>query len=283
VRNVPDIGVFHPQVVHFVIALLFVGVACRIIAFSGKPKFLNSAATLLILLGTAASVVAVKSGEDAHGPAERIPGAREAVLDHEEWGERTRNVFLAVAALEIITLLLMKREGAARVFRWGSAAIGLVGAFLLYEAAEHGGEIVYSYAGGVGTRSGEAEDVERLLIAGLHQKATLEREAGNKEEAARLIEEMARQRPTDIEIQLTYASSLLTDRGDPSASMGRLQAIRIPEGNETLDVRHGMIMADVYQALNQPDSARLFLEALAQRYPESPRLRTRLDRMRAGS
>jgi len=228
-------------------------------------------------------VAAVKSGDDAHGPAQRIPGARDVVLEHEEWGERTRDVFLAVATLEIITLLLMKRPGAARVFRRGSAAIGPVGAFLLYQAAEQGGDVVYAYAGGVGTRSGQPEDVQRLLIAGLHHMSNLAQGAGNKEEAARLIEEMARQRPNDVEIQLTYAATLLSDRGDPNAGMGRLNAIRVPRGNQMLEVRHGMIMADVYEALSQPDSARLYLEALSQRYPQAGRLRTRLDRMRGGS
>src|SRR2546422_4555637 len=35
----------------------------------------------------------------------RVPGARAAVMEHEEWGERTRNIFLVVAALEIAALI----------------------------------------------------------------------------------------------------------------------------------------------------------------------------------
>ena len=98
----PDIGVFHPQIVHFVIALLMVGVVFRLISLTGKAQFTGAAALTLILIGTGAAVLAVKSGEDAHGPAERVPGARDAVGEHEEWGERTRNLFLVVAALELL-------------------------------------------------------------------------------------------------------------------------------------------------------------------------------------
>ena len=273
----PDIGVYHPQIVHFVVALLSVGVLCRVIAFRGKPKFLNGVATLLVVLGTLASVAAVRSGDDAHGPVERIPGANTAVTDHEEWGERTRNVFLGVAALELLALAFLKKEKIAALIRFGAVAGGLAGAFFLYETAEHGGELVYSYAGGVGTRSGEPEDVQRLLIAGLFNKANLERRENRPEEAARLMEELARQAPTNANVQLAYVRSLLTDRGDANAARGRLAALQFPE---TLELQRGMLLADVYLALGAADSAILALEPLAMKFPESARLRARLDSLR---
>ncbi len=62
----------------------------------------------LLLLGTGAAVIAVQSGGDAHGPVERVPGARDMVEEHEEWGERTRNVFFLVVALELLALILRK-------------------------------------------------------------------------------------------------------------------------------------------------------------------------------
>ena len=64
----------HPQVVHFAIALLFLGVPLRLISLTGKLAFTKHAATTLLLLGTVAAVVSVKSGTAAHGPVERIPG-----------------------------------------------------------------------------------------------------------------------------------------------------------------------------------------------------------------
>ena len=70
----PDIGVFHPIIVHFVIALLVIGIGLRWIWFTGKVPFAGSAAATLLVIGTLAAVLAVKSGEDGHGPTlEELP------------------------------------------------------------------------------------------------------------------------------------------------------------------------------------------------------------------
>jgi hypothetical protein len=103
---------------------------------------------------------------------ERIPGAREAVVEHEEWGKRTRNVFLVVALLEIVGLALSRKAPRPeRMMAIASAVIGVGGLVVLYEAGEHGGAIVYGYAGGVGTRWGDPQAVNRMFIAGAYQQA----------------------------------------------------------------------------------------------------------------
>ena len=71
---------YHPQFVHFTIALLVVGVVFRIISLIGRPAFVSPAAVSLLLAGTLAAALAVQSGVAAHGPVERIPGARQAVV-----------------------------------------------------------------------------------------------------------------------------------------------------------------------------------------------------------
>ena len=130
----PDIATLHPQVVHFVIALGLVGVALRLLSLITKPAWLSPAAAALIILAAGASVVAEKSGTAAHEAAERIPGARAAVQEHEKWGERTRNVLLAVAGLEILGLLLASRP-AGRPLRFVAAAGGLAAASRVADAA----------------------------------------------------------------------------------------------------------------------------------------------------
>ena len=118
-----SLAALHPQVVHFVIALLFAGVLARCVSLTGRAPFTGPAAAVLLLVGTGAAVLAVQSGTAAHGPVERVPGARAAVMQHEEWGERTRNIFLVVAALEIAALV-------PAVSRWRKgvlAASALVG------------------------------------------------------------------------------------------------------------------------------------------------------------
>ncbi|HEY9226622.1 MAG TPA: DUF2231 domain-containing protein, partial [Gemmatimonadaceae bacterium] len=170
----PNLGVFHPQVVHFAVVLLFVGVALRVLSFAIRRPFVNHAALWCLVFGTLAAVIAVKSGTDAHGPVERIPGVRDAVMEHEELGERARNIFFGVAALEVIALAFSAKPSTARFTRWayvGSAVVGIVGGVVLYEAAEHGGQLVYSYAGGPGLRTGAPKDLERLLVAGLYNQS----------------------------------------------------------------------------------------------------------------
>jgi len=69
----PDIRFYHPLVIHFVIALLIVGVAFRWGSFTTFIPFASGAAVALIVLGTLAAVVAVRSGEDASVFAEALP------------------------------------------------------------------------------------------------------------------------------------------------------------------------------------------------------------------
>ena len=68
----PDIGVLHPQIVHFVIALALVGVLLRIASLLFKASWLSPAAAALIIVSAGAAVLAAKSGTDAHGPADCI-------------------------------------------------------------------------------------------------------------------------------------------------------------------------------------------------------------------
>lgn len=287
----PDIGTFHPVIVHFVIALLAVGVICRLIALTGRLRFTGAMATTLIVLGTLASIVAVKSGDDAHGVPERIPGARDAVVNHEEWGERTRNLFIAIALLELIALgigrgyRLFGRGGPAEVAESGrhkvvkgmrvtTGILGCLGLFLLYETGEHGAEIVYGYAGGVGTRSGDPEDVQRLLVAGLFHNAMQDREAGRAQDAARLIAELERRNPNDPAIRLVSIESTLRDRNDPNGALAALRGFA-PGDDEALRRRAGMLRVDAFEAAGQVDSARAVIQALQREFPDNAGIRSR--------
>lgn len=274
----PDIGSLHPIVVHFAIALLVAGVVLRWISLTRKLPFTSPAAVLLILAGTAAALVAVKSGDDAHGAAERIPGVRPVVHEHEEYGERARNVFLAVAALEIAGLVLTRRQvKRAGLVLLASAVMGAVGLAFLYEAAEHGGELVYSYAGGVGTRTGEAEDVGRLLLAGLYHQARLDRERGRAGDAARLYALAAERFPENSDVQLLYADSLLKDAADGAAALELLRRLERPEGGFA-ELRYGLLLAEALKATGDVDAGRRELERLRESFPESRMLREALER-----
>lgn len=266
----PDIASFHPQIVHFIVVLGFVGVGLRLLSLVVKIEWIRPAATVALLAAAVTGVLAVKSGDEAHGPAERIPGAREAVQKHEAMGERARNIFLLVAGFEILALAMRKREKVRRLALVGSALTGIVAAFFLFEAAEHGGEVVYNYAGGVGTRSSYPEHVKNLLVAGLYNGARAEREAGDSADAARLTQELLRQMPDDFGVQLLAARSQLSDLHDPVAAMAALNQMQVPTDNARMALQAGILRSDVYLAMGFPDSARGVLQRLTEQFPDNP-------------
>ena len=263
-----SLGFYHPIIVHFVIALLFVGVGFRLASLTGKFQFADLGALTLILLGTAAAVLAVRSGHDAHGVVERIPGVRNAVGAHEEWGERARNAFLVVAFIEIVAFGLI-RTRYHRALLFLSAVAGVGACVVLYVAGDKGGDLVYEYAGGPGLRSGDSTDVHRLFLAGLYNEAMLDRKAGRSADAAQLIDEMARRFPQDTTVRLLAIEALITDRKDPKAALAALNTIAAPPGDagRFLRLRTGLLRADAFRAAGMADSAKAVTDSLSREFP----------------
>ncbi len=266
----PNIASFHPQIVHFIVVLGFIGVGLRLLSLVTKLEWIRPAATLALLAAAVAAVVGARSGDEAHEASERMPGARTAVQEHEELGEKTRNLFLVVAGFELLALAMRKNEKVRRVALVGSAVAGVVAAFFLFDAAEHGGELVYGYAGGVGTRSGKPEDIKHLLVAGLYNAARSDREAGDSASAARLTEELVRQMPGDPGVAFLAVRSLLVDRNDPAAAMAALDSLALPPDNPRLVLQSAMLRSDIFVAMGHPDSARAALQSVLQQYPDNP-------------
>lgn len=297
----PNIAALHPQVVHFVVASLMVGLPIYWLGFLRRPRFLRPMASVLLLVGTVAAVVAVKSGADAHGPAERLPDTRDLVVEHEELGERTRNIFAGVLLLELIALGVAWRAGgagasvmeveigsprdagastkrfAANALRVVAGIAWAVGVFQLYETAEHGGELVYEYAGGVGYRSGDQQDLARLLRAGLFAQSRVDREAGRSADAARLMREMTVRFPESLEVQLLGVESLVLDEKDGRGALDALAGLNISADNVRMLLRKQTYAFDAYMLLELPDSARAALDAVPPQYQESQGVRQRRE------
>lgn len=274
----PNIGAYHPIIVHFAIALLVLGVVFRWVSLTGRAPFTAPAAATCLLLGAAAAFLAVHSGTDAHGPVERIPGVREAVMDHEDAEHWARNVFLVVALLEIAALFAKRRSvQIARVALWGSAVVGIFGFAAILKAADKGGDLVYDYAGGVGTRSGDTADVNRLYLAGLYQAAQQARAQHDSARAAALFAQLEREFPTDTTVRLLAIESLMRDRDNPRAALAALARFPAGPDDRRLQLRIGYLKADAYVAGGKPDSARVVLERLGNAYPDMQgRIRERL-------
>ncbi|MFN2570131.1 MAG: DUF2231 domain-containing protein [Gemmatimonadales bacterium] len=279
--GVPNIGVYHPIIVHFAIVLLMVGVVFRLVSLTGRALFTGPAAATLLLAGALAVYLAVKSGTDAHGPVERMPGARQAVQDHEDAGEWARNLFLVVAVLELAALVARRRRvNIARGALWGSALVGVFGVAAMYKTAKRGGDLVYRYAGGVGTRSGDTADVSRLYLAGLYQQAQRARTAHDSSRAFALYGELQHQFPNDTTVRLLVIESQLHDRNDPRGALAALAPLSSSD-SQFLGLRVGLLKADAYIALGKPDSARATLQQLAVAFPDiAERMRGRIAQIK---
>jgi uncharacterized membrane protein len=273
---------YHPTIVPFAIALLPAGLVFRWLFLSGRAPFADHAARILLLAGILAAALAVHSGLAAHGPVERVPGSREAVDTHEGWGKRTLVVFLVVGGLEIVALGAA-RWGRSRPVLLASGVVGLLGLVCLFEAGEHGEELVYSYAGGVGIRDGNADDVGRLLLAGLYHQAQLHRKEGRREEAATLIDTAVHRFPGNLELQIVAAESRLVDRRDPAAALRALEEIHVPGADRRLRVRHALLTADALVAAGQPEGARALLLTLQAQLPDDARLKKKLEEVQAAA
>lgn len=278
----PNIAAIHPQVVHFVVALVIVGVLFRIAGLFVRAAWLSPAALTLVALGAAASLVAVRSGTDAHGPVERVPGARAAVVAHEEWGERARNAILILLVVEAVAAAVSARAvSRARVAQVASAVVGVIVAGVLYRAGDLGGELVYGYAGGIGIRSGNPADVNHALIAAAHHQANLDRQSGRSQDAAALLDMVADRFPEQLELQIARAEATLSDRKDPSGALARLDAIRLPTEDTRLRIRAALARSGALASAGDVTAARQVLETLRSEFPANAQLQRRIAELQA--
>jgi uncharacterized membrane protein len=284
-----ELGALHPIVVHFALALLVAGVLFRCawligaLLRSGRLGFAGPTAAVLLLAGTLAAALAVKSGELASGDAEGIPGAAAAVEEHEEWAEWTLRLFVVVSLLEASALALRRSGRLPPALRTASGILGLAGLFLVYETGEHGGQLVYSHAAGVGTRSGDPRDVGRLLLAGLYQQSVLDRTEGRTEEARGLLELAAARFPEHVEVQLLVAEFQLEDEKDPARALATLRGLTVPKDDGRLRLRHGILTVDALLALDRLPEARATLEQVRREAPDSGLVQIRLQRLQGAA
>ena len=277
----PSLASFHPVIVHFAIGLAVAGVLLRWLWLSGRVGWAGPAAAALLLTSAVVVFAAARSGVDAHGPVERVPGSAQAVSEHEDWGNLAYRAFVVVGLLELLALALRSR-GRAKPVLVASALVGLGGLYVLYEAGEHGGKLVSSYAGGVGIRTSAPEDVGRLLLAGLHHQAQLDRKAQRPEDAAALIELAARRFPADPGVQLTAAESLLLDRKDAAAAVAALERTSVPPDDRRLRMRRAFLLADAFESEGNKPAALSALEQLSAESPQNERLKKRIEQLRFG-
>lgn len=140
----------HPLVVHFPIALLIVGFLFDVFGLLLRKDWAKRAGAALIVLGSLGALAAMLSGSAAEETVEAsLSEAGERVLEaHEALGQGTAYAWLAIAALRVLiaTPLLKKGQSVA----WGAYVLGaMAGLAMIALTAYRGGELVYTYGGGV--------------------------------------------------------------------------------------------------------------------------------------
>lgn len=141
----------HPLIVHFPIALLLVAplfIVLGLLAGRRNRLFMTSALVLMVL-GTAASYVAVSTGEAAGKIADRTPEVNQVLQHHEELAERTRLTFtvLTVVFAGLLAGPVVLKRQLARVPTVVLTLLFLgvygAGAVVLANTAHNGGRLVH--------------------------------------------------------------------------------------------------------------------------------------------
>lgn len=134
----------HPMAVHFPIVLLSLGFAVFLRALAkGEGDWAASAARGLLWLGASSAWAALGLGLLAEKTAPHVPAAWQVLEHHEELAWWTCGNFTAASALAY--WLLRRGEAAPRRGQALLLALWLAGLGLLFETAEHGGELVYEH------------------------------------------------------------------------------------------------------------------------------------------
>lgn len=149
----PAWDAMHPIIVHFPIALLLIApllIVLGLIFYSQNRTFMISA-FVLMLLGTAAAVVAVATGSAAGELAERVANVEAVLENHEELAETTRNIFLALTVIFgaiVFVPMILKKDFARKITLPVTLAFLVFyagGAVVLMNAAHEGGRLVHEF------------------------------------------------------------------------------------------------------------------------------------------
>jgi uncharacterized membrane protein len=270
-----DLGYWHPVIVVFVVAWLVTGVLLRALSFTGRVAWASYAATVLLIAGALLAFLALESGEAASQTVERLPWAVDAVHQHEAAGKWAAWVFMAVGALEA-GLAFLRRRSRERQVAIGSLVLGVFGLSVILMAAYRGGAVVFSYGGGVGTRTGDTADRGRAFLSAAFGVVEADRRDGRPGDAVRLLEEMVRRYPGDLGLQLLVAESKLVDLKDAGAALEVLGRISIPKEEPALRQRHGLLLVDALLKKGQRGAAAAALQSLRTEFPNSQEVRDRM-------
>lgn len=148
--RLPSWDGLHPLIVHFPIALLLVAPLFVVLGMTlRRNRPFLWAALLLMAIGTAATFIAVLTGEAAGKLAERTPEIKTVLEHHEALAETTRAVFtgLTVIFAAIVVVPAFVRRLQTRAVTVVLSLVFLVcygaGVIVLVNTAHNGGRLVH--------------------------------------------------------------------------------------------------------------------------------------------
>jgi uncharacterized membrane protein len=151
--EIPD--PLHPAIVHFPIVLIFLGTLLSILTIFTRRGALPQYAAVVLILAAAGAQVAVSTGSDQIDDLlQRMPNARPLILVHAEWGMKMRTSAVIAAIAAIVALAFYRFGKFRRVLAFITTIITAWACFCAFEAAEHGGAMVFHHGVGVIAPSG---------------------------------------------------------------------------------------------------------------------------------
>ena len=148
----------HPMIVHFPIALLFVGVLVDLIGLAFRERAFWRGAALLFYVGGALGALAAVLTGNAAADSVFLPSEANALLtEHSDLGTYTLWLFGAYGIVRIATYFT--RLDTRMSVRLGLTAVAAAGLVLVWQTGEHGSQMVYQYGVGV-----EAVDASPTVV-----------------------------------------------------------------------------------------------------------------------
>jgi len=150
VSGLPFHFVLHPAVVHFALVLPALALLFQVMGLVTKNVTYRRVANLLFYLGVVAVVIATISGRVAGPDVKPLLNAEGQALftEHMEIGFALATFYVLLAVLKTISIFV--NNG---IFRILMALLLVAGVGGLFVQAQHGGELVYKYAGGIDTKN----------------------------------------------------------------------------------------------------------------------------------
>lgn len=138
----------HPMIVHFPIALLFVGVLIDLIGLAFRERAFWRGAALIFYVGGALGALAAFLTGDAAADSVFLPTEANALLtEHADLGKYTLWLFGAYALAR--TAAYVTKMDTRMPVRLGLTAVAAAGLILVWQTGEHGSQMVYRYGVGV--------------------------------------------------------------------------------------------------------------------------------------